>query len=249
MRYHSEEDEMKQSYWNGHIRIHSTLFEIEDYIDTIIHYLNDRYENYGQYDYDHIEILSSSWVEKMYIIPAIYYGNKGHNYKEAKLLFYDFSLDKGKACPVSEVKRIFRLLSMKYKIEPPIRDNAFIFKTCKDCSNIVWDMEEEICEECKRHLVNKEKIEKITGVIYFLKDGFDGNYIKIGYSANLISRIKEFNCGNAGKQKILLTIPGNRKMEHQLHVKYAEQKHGLEWFKYEGRLKEYIDEHKNKQNY
>ena len=93
-----------------------------------------------------------------------------------------------------------------------------------------------ICDKCKDIISNHYNIYGI----YFYKSGFS-EHIKIGFSSNIKMRMKSFRTSHAGKGKLLLTIPGNMKNEYNLHKSFKEYKHGLEWFKYEGKLKIFVE--------
>lgn len=74
-------------------------------------------------------------------------------------------------------------------------------------------------------------------MIYFIQMA---NFVKIGVSNNVNSRLKTLQTANPIKLKLLGTIPGNHKTEKTLHEEFKSQKislGGSEWFCFDGKLK------------
>ena len=68
------------------------------------------------------------------------------------------------------------------------------------------------------------------------------DFVKIGFSTNLKSRMKTFRTSSADTQ-VLLTIPGGRDLERRLHVLLQEQRIERELFHLEGRVAGFLDVH------
>ena len=77
------------------------------------------------------------------------------------------------------------------------------------------------------------------GYVYYCGDG-EGR-IKIGFSKNPWSRLRECMTWNPS-MRLLATERGPMRLEGQRHKEFSEYHLALEWFKYEGRLKELIEE-------
>lgn len=223
--------------------------DIENEIDELICKFTHR-DRTPVYDYHHIELYSYYDRENiMYLGAKIYHKidqiapsskieveiyNAQYDYK-----YYDAYL----------ADRIINLLSMKYKIEPAISIDIFYYGKCMYCNNPIFNIEQTTCDFCREQKEQLKKDTEITGVVYFIQDGFGGNYIKIGWAKNIENRMNDFNHLHASHQKVLLTIPGNLKMEKSLHREYNKQYYGNEWFYYKGELRDYIDSNKGKQNF
>ena len=74
------------------------------------------------------------------------------------------------------------------------------------------------------------------GFVYFITDG---TKIKIGYSKNVKSRIKQLNTGNSCKLYLLGYIQGDKELEKHLHRKFKCV--NLEWFQASDELLEFIN--------
>ena len=68
--------------------------------------------------------------------------------------------------------------------------------------------------------------------IYFL---LSGEFVKIGYSTNLHSRMIAFKNANPDA-KLIAIIPGSMAHEKRLHKKFKHLEHAREWFRVEGEL-------------
>lgn len=74
--------------------------------------------------------------------------------------------------------------------------------------------------------------------VYFISDEH-GN-VKIGYATSVQARFGELQVANASELTILLEIPGGRKVEAELHTKFAEHRVRGEWFKLVPEILDYI---------
>ena len=76
------------------------------------------------------------------------------------------------------------------------------------------------------------------GVVYFMADDVGGDiYIKIGWSANFLSRVNGYKCDNIGAIPVLL-VRGSRSFERHLHRLFGDLRHQREWFRLDGELKD-----------
>ena len=67
------------------------------------------------------------------------------------------------------------------------------------------------------------------GEIYFVKFG---EFVKIGWAKNSARRFKELDTANPHDGKILLIIPGDISLEHQIQKRLRKYHHKKEWFRY-----------------
>lgn len=82
-----------------------------------------------------------------------------------------------------------------------------------------------------QHLMNsKEESEKKPGFVYFLE--YEGQGVKIGYTRNLTSRIKQLQIASPFKLNLLFYIETSEpeSVEHQLHEHYKDKCLNGEWF-------------------
>ncbi|ENN86096.1 hypothetical protein RHSP_32219 [Rhizobium freirei PRF 81] len=99
----------------------------------------------------------------------------------------------------------------------------------------------------KRLKAKKEIIESVlqsevdfeaqTGHVYFIKMG---DFVKIGYSGGLLSRIKNLEVGFPEPSELLATIPGTKNTEAYFHKIFSSLRVKGEWFKFEGALKAFV---------
>lgn len=85
---------------------------------------------------------------------------------------------------------------------------------------------------------------KATGYVYFIQ-GLCGGAIKIGYSKNPTSRLKELQTGYPDTLTILYMLRGSGQVENFLHNKFEHLRLKGEWFKPDKDLIKYINELKN----
>lgn len=74
-------------------------------------------------------------------------------------------------------------------------------------------------------------------VVYILRSG---DYIKIGFSRNFESRLASIRSVSAHEIVIVAVMPGRKRVEFELHRRFAHLRHHHEWFRHEGDLAEYI---------
>lgn len=77
-------------------------------------------------------------------------------------------------------------------------------------------------------------------MIYFIQK--QAGPIKVGYSANVSSRLQTLQTGSPESLTLLAQLSGNRTLERYIHNKFAHLKLEGEWFKPERELLAYIDE-------
>ena len=82
----------------------------------------------------------------------------------------------------------------------------------------------------KRYGVNiLSDTKRLTGCVYFVQ-GESGGPIKIGYSADIVTRITKLQKSYPDKLKVLSVIPGDFKTEAAIHKQLAEYRLQGEWF-------------------
>lgn len=80
--------------------------------------------------------------------------------------------------------------------------------------------------------------QKYSSVVYFIKCE---NFIKIGYATDANKRLLSMRTGNPFKMELLKTVAGDSGVEKKYHWQFNEYHHQFEWFRYEGRLKEWLE--------
>jgi len=74
---------------------------------------------------------------------------------------------------------------------------------------------------------------KTKGVVYF---AFKSDLVKIGFTTRPWLRKREL-----GPEVMRVITDGSRKLERELHLRFDELCVTGEWFKYEGKLKQFLD--------
>lgn len=95
-------------------------------------------------------------------------------------------------------------------------------------------------DECRRERMREKwrrkwhkrnpKSPRSESLIYFVQAG-EGGPIKIGYSVAPEERVKDFQCGNPWKLRLLRAFPGGVEEERELHARFAADRMHGEWFK------------------
>ena len=88
----------------------------------------------------------------------------------------------------------------------------------------------------------KAKQDAIKGHhVYYIQWDNDPGFVKIGYSSSPVGRITGFLTGSPRNLRLLRLEPvASVKEEVSRHSMFDEYRHAREWFRYEGRLKEYV---------
>jgi excisionase family DNA binding protein len=74
--------------------------------------------------------------------------------------------------------------------------------------------------------------------VYFAED--TRGRIKIGFSLHPNQRRHELAKGGVGRVRILAAIPGDKRVELMMHMRFAEQHEAAEWFRCEGDLAAFV---------
>ncbi len=77
----------------------------------------------------------------------------------------------------------------------------------------------------------------LNGRVYFIDDGF---FIKIGFSSEPQKRIVKLQTASPFKLTLVASVPGNKRMETDLHKRFRHLKSHGEWFRGESELRQYI---------
>lgn len=72
-----------------------------------------------------------------------------------------------------------------------------------------------------------------------------GEYVKIGYSADVRGRIMEMQVSNPHAVELLYAFPGDEKIEDFLHYAFDHLHHRGEWFRMDKQISDFIEAHKN----
>ena len=75
-----------------------------------------------------------------------------------------------------------------------------------------------------------------VGYVYFIKSV---DKVKIGFTADLSKRLKQFKTGSSNPINVLAVVPGTQDTEAYFHSMFADYRVNGEWFRYEGDLKRF----------
>lgn len=73
--------------------------------------------------------------------------------------------------------------------------------------------------------------------IYFV---YSAGLLKIGFSTNWLARVDAVCQGCPHYACVVLVMPGDRKMEQGYHALFSEYRENGEWFRFEGKMREFI---------
>lgn len=73
--------------------------------------------------------------------------------------------------------------------------------------------------------------------VYFI---FDGEFIKIGVSEKIISRLSELQTGNARRLVLLGYLEGGVELEQRLHLRFNHLRRNGEWFQDDAKIRTFI---------
>lgn len=76
--------------------------------------------------------------------------------------------------------------------------------------------------------------------VYFIADQAKGT-VKIGHAADVAARLVALQVGNAHHLTIAAVVPGDARYESALHSTFRENHIRGEWFRLDGRLREFVD--------
>jgi hypothetical protein len=99
----------------------------------------------------------------------------------------------------------------------------------------------EAFSESARGDSEKSGAEEMGGYIYFVETE-DGKYIKIGYSAQLVTRMSRLETLRPAvfKLRVLGYMPGSKATEKWLHNKFAGDRDNGEWFRDSSALRDFV---------
>lgn len=80
-----------------------------------------------------------------------------------------------------------------------------------------------------------------SDTVYFAEAG-RGGPIKIGVTNDVPARIRDLQCANAKRLRLLVTVPGDHKTENELHRRFAAERLNGEWFKGKGAVRAFVEE-------
>jgi len=92
-----------------------------------------------------------------------------------------------------------------------------------------------ILRKATRRMPSNARLAK--GYVYVLRSGY---FIKIGYSTDPAERMKTLLTASPSECELLVCLPGNLKLERQLHAEFAPCHYQREWFFLCGKLKQFI---------
>jgi hypothetical protein len=85
-----------------------------------------------------------------------------------------------------------------------------------------------------------ERIKRGSGYVYFI-EAIGLSRVKIGYSENPESRLRQLLTGSPVSLKIFATMPGDQIMEKEIHSRFQHLKVENEWFHFTDEIKAYVD--------
>lgn len=146
---------------------------------------------------------------------------------------------KNKVKSLSEIQRETGLnrvtLTKIYKDEANRMDFGTTVKLCDYLNCKINDLyklvDEDEYEKLKKRSLD-EKIERVKGVVYFLKDKEVG-LVKIGRTTDLEKRIKSLEYEYETNLELLAKLPSDNvvNLEKKMHLKFKESNFSGEWFK------------------
>jgi len=71
------------------------------------------------------------------------------------------------------------------------------------------------------------------------------DFVKVGYSSTPMKRIANLQIGNPFTLEVLIIIPGSVTTETELHNVFSDLHYANEWYRYEGLLKQYVENNKD----
>ena len=94
-----------------------------------------------------------------------------------------------------------------------------------------------VCYKCRRKIYDEETHSQL---VYFISaEGMD--FIKIGVSKDLPTRLKRMQTGSPHRFQVLRTVKGEQAHELALHKRFAHLKHDREWFRADLELLQFIE--------
>jgi hypothetical protein len=89
----------------------------------------------------------------------------------------------------------------------------------------------------------------VTSRVYFVQADSGDGLIKIGTTSSRVEdRLRTMQTGSPVRLKVLGTVPGDSRVESQLHLMFSDIRMHGEWFRPEARLLEYISLHSEPYN-
>jgi hypothetical protein len=130
-----------------------------------------------------------------------------------------------------------------YKVNPSIRDNGVVNTFNRRVSAHI-----KAAKKREREATKKAKLETVAkqpkiGRIYFIQQGENGA-IKIGYTTNPEKRLKALATASPYRLHVRLVIEGSKKLEKDLHNKFAQWQLDGEWFEPCQEIMDFIESHK-----
>lgn len=89
--------------------------------------------------------------------------------------------------------------------------------------------------------VKRQAVRLAAGAVYFIRAVNGKGPVKIGFSTNAKGRLKTLQTSNHGELEIIAAIEGTHEDEHSLHAEFNALRLKGEWFKFEGKLKAYVE--------
>jgi hypothetical protein len=73
--------------------------------------------------------------------------------------------------------------------------------------------------------------------VYFI---YSAGLVKIGFSADWLSRTDRICGAGPHEARVILVMPGDRKMEAGYHALFSDYRANGEWFRCEGKMREFL---------
>jgi hypothetical protein len=120
---------------------------------------------------------------------------------------------------------IFRDRHLKCSRRPKTAELLPTLLGAIDLDGAAWEHNWHWPQETNPYL----EIERIGSVYYIEAEGL--NLVKIGYSIEPLVRMTVLQEQSPVTLRLLYTCTGDRKLEHELHRRFAEHRHRGEWFR------------------
>lgn len=90
----------------------------------------------------------------------------------------------------------------------------------------------------RKETISNDVAEKKSYVYFILCSPF----VKIGRANDIGRRLSELRIGNPFDLRVLHVIEGGNALEREMRCRFVALHHRYEWFRYEGELKDWLDE-------
>lgn len=128
--------------------------------------------------------------------------------------------------PLAHQATVAARMAYGYPEERPDRTDCFDKDVRRQCRRIINEI------YCRK--------EKSSGPLVYLISTDNPEFVKIGFTTCLESRLKSLRTASHVEPTIHLTIEGTRSLEHELHSRFEAARYNREWFRLTDEIKSFI---------